>query len=104
MHEHLLLFKKGAIWAIPITFVSKTVKSLKDSKLSTWRDLVRSALESIGGPAPLNQLYEMLADSSKTKNNVHYKGKIRQTLQLYSDFSSVSRGLSCLDYTNKRVA
>ena len=104
MHEHLLVFKKGAIWAIPITAVSRTVKNLKDSKVATWRDLVRSALESIGGPAPLNQLYELLAESSKAKNNAHYKEKIRQTLQLYSDFSSISRGVWCLDYTDTRAA
>ncbi|MFP7486420.1 DNA methylase N-4/N-6 [Priestia filamentosa] len=101
-HEHLLLFKKEELWAIPITFVSRDVKNFKDSKLATWRDLVRTTLDSLGGTAPLNQIYAELEGTHKAKQNQYWKEKIRQTLQIYKEFSPVSRGIWSVQYHQDR--
>lgn len=92
-HEHLLIFKKKSLWEIPIKAISNFVKSLKESTIATWRDLVYAALESLGKQATLKQIYEVLADTEKAKGNQHYQAKIRQTLQQYTDFASSERGV-----------
>ncbi|WP_066412828.1 DNA methylase N-4/N-6 [Sutcliffiella cohnii] len=92
-HEHLLIFKKNQIWQIPITAVKKVFKDLRASKIPTWRDLVQSAVEDLGGIATLNQLYSVLENSEKAKNNPNWQAKIRQTLQIHREFRSIQRGV-----------
>lgn len=91
-HEHLLIFRKRQIWKVSITVVKTVQKSLKDSLFMTWRDLIFSALEEIGGQATLNEIYQIIQDTAKAKQNKHWKEKIRQTLQIHQQFSSVCRG------------
>ena len=93
VHEHLLIFKKKHIWAIPIQQTKKVVKSLKDSALATWRDLVQAALQSLNGKARLSDLYELLKDTTKAKGNSNFEAKIRQTLQRHQEFDTVDRGI-----------
>jgi len=93
VHEHLLVFRKNSVWAIPIAFTKAVVKNLKESTLATWRDLVQAALQHFNGQSNLKNLYAILADTEKAKNNPHFKEKIRQTLQIYKEFVSVERGL-----------
>jgi len=92
-HEHLLIFKKDQVWHIPITAVKKAFRDLRDSKLPTWRDLIQAAVEDLGGVATLNQLYSVLENSAKAKQNAHWQAKIRQTLQIYGEFRSIQRGV-----------
>lgn len=93
IHEHLLIFRKNSVWAIPIVFTKTIIKDLKESTLATWRDLVQAALQHFNGQTTLQNLYSILSDTEKAKNNTHYKEKIRQTLQIYKDFTAVERGL-----------
>ncbi|KLV18266.1 DNA methylase N-4/N-6 [Bacillus paranthracis] len=92
-HEHLIVFKKEHLWAIPIKFNVNLEKDLRDSKHATWKDVVYAAMEMIGGTATLQELYDILADTEKTKSNPNWKAKIRQTLQINQQFTPVKRGV-----------
>ena len=98
-HEHLLIFRKGEIWAVNLRVTNTEKRSLKDSKLATWRDLVSSALESLGGNASLKSLYDTLADTIKAKGNPNWQAKIRQTLQLHDEFKPLARGVWGLTFS-----
>lgn len=93
VHEHLLIFKKNTVWGIPITATKRVIKNLKDSLLATWRDLVQAALQQLNGQAKLSDLYDLLRDTEKAKQNQNFEAKIRQTLQIYSEFASSNRGV-----------
>ena len=93
VHEHLLIFKKTQIWAIPVKVTKRVVKDLRNSTLATWRDLVQAALEELNGKAKLNDLYNLLKDTDKARNNQNYEAKIRQVLQISKEFSSAERGV-----------
>lgn len=101
MHEHLLIFKKGEIWAIPVKITKTENRSLFDSKIATWRDLVQAAMEQLGGQATLSELYEMIKNTSKAKANPHWQAKVRQTLQYGDEFVPVQRGVWRLHYSNQ---
>lgn len=93
MHEHLLVFKKNDVWQVAVK-VSRTEKrNLLNSKLVTWRDLVQSALQSLGGKATLNDIYQAVSKADKTKTNTNWEAKVRQTLQLGREFASENRGV-----------
>lgn len=101
MHEHLLIFKKGEIWAIPVKITKTENRSLFDSKIATWRDLVQAAMEQLGGKATLSELYEMIKDTWKAKANPHWQAKVRQTLQYGDEFIPVQRGVWRLQYSKQ---
>ena len=91
-HEHLLVFKKNQIWTVPVKLTQTRVLDLRQFDNMTWRDLIQGALEYLGGQADLSSIYEVIKDSKKAINNKHWKEKIRQTLQLHENFSSIERG------------
>lgn len=97
-HEHLLIFRKNQIWKIPIQITKTAVKNLFDSTLATWRDLVQAALEHLNGKAKLHEIYELLKNTEKAKNNKHFEAKIRQTLQQHKEFSNIERGCWALSF------
>jgi adenine-specific DNA-methyltransferase len=48
----------------------------------SWREVVRLALESIGGSGPLDAIYSAIAPSHRA-DRAHWKPKVRQILQLH---------------------
>lgn len=92
-HEHLLIFKKNAIWKVPIKFTQTKEFDLRAFENLTWRDLIQGALEFLGGEADLSSIYEVIQDSKKTRKNKHWKDKIRQVLQIHDNFTVVKRGV-----------
>lgn len=93
VHEHILVFKKKNVWAIPIAYTTKVINHLKDSLLATWCDLVQAALQTLNGQADLQAIYDILRNTDKAKKNPHFEAKIRQTLQRYNNFATVERGV-----------
>lgn len=65
---------------------------MRDSKQATWRDVLASIMEDCG-EMTLNDIYKKMDGHRKCSSNVHWKEKIRQTLQKYDNFSSSSRGV-----------
>jgi hypothetical protein len=102
-HEHLLVFRKNEVWGVNLKITKTEKRNLLQSKLITWRDLVQSVMEDLGGKASLASLYKIIEGAEKTKSNDNWKAKVRQTLQLCSEFSSVDRGLWSLSYTQDFV-
>lgn len=103
-HEHLLIFRKEAIWALNIKINKEVRFDLKQSSLMTWRDVISSTLEEIGHEATLNEIYEIVKDTKKATMNKHWKEKVRQTLQINDEFMSFSRGIWGLTMFNKKSA
>lgn len=97
VHEHILIFKKNEIWKVPVTIVKKVFRDLRQSDFLTWRDATQAALEELGGVASLQDIYNLLEHTEKARKNKHWKEKVRQTLQIYSDFYSVKRGVWALN-------
>lgn len=93
VHEHLLIFRKKNIWAIPIAVTKKVMKDLRESKLATWRDLVQAALQQLNGKAKLSDIYALLKNTEKAKHNNNVEAKVRQVLQLHQEFISSERGV-----------
>lgn len=91
-HEHLIVFKKNSIWQFPVKITQTKVFDLRDFEHMTWRDLIQGALEHLGGEADLSAIYEVVQDSKKSQMNRHWKEKVRQTLQIHQNFSSIDRG------------
>jgi len=92
-HEHLIILKKNSVWQVPITIVKKVNKSLKESLLMTWRDILQATLQELGGKASLSEIYPIIEGTKKALKNQHWKEKVRQTLQIHSNFESVEYGV-----------
>lgn len=97
-HEHLLVFRKNEVWAVELKRTVTKTFDLRQFNNITWRDLIQGALEWLGGQANLQEIYNVIEGSKKTITNNHWKEKIRQTLQLHSNFKPVSRGIWRLEY------
>ena len=91
-HESLLVFRKADWWVVPVRKVIAREVDLRQSMRPTWRDLVQAALGDLGGEASLAQLYDALGGTGRAARNPHWREKIRQTLQRYAEFQSVSLG------------
>lgn len=99
--EYMLVFHKQDILMVPF---SKTVKntfdiSKSDDKSLTWHHLIRMTLETLGGQASLTELYEKLKEHPKSKNNQHFRERIRATIYEHKDqYVSKGNGLFSLSY------
>lgn len=92
-HEHLLIFKKNEVWYMPVKVTETVHSDVRTRTIATWRDLVQGALQQLGGKAKLPDIYAVLGDTKKSKGNVNWQAKIRQTLQINQNFDSVERGV-----------
>jgi len=92
MHEYIVLFRRrtGAVLAVLSAMACQAQKRLQ----GTWRNIVRSVLMQLGGKAPLAKIYEAVsASTDRVSANSSWREKIRQTLQIYPDFTSEERGV-----------
>lgn len=102
-HEHLLIFKNGEpYWYTNMKITQDSRLDYRKTAHVTWRGLVQKTLESLGGRASLDAIYSTLKDTKKAQGNPNWEAKIRQTLQRYSDFSPISRGVWGLQYSQER--
>ena len=90
VHEYLVITRKPMSWFVTI-HKAETVK-LDTRKLTncSWRSMVQTALEELGGEAELQDIYGLLEEHATAKNSNTWKEHIRQALQLH--FVSVERG------------
>lgn len=92
VHEYLMVLRKDASLIIPVKYTNDTTMDIRDMKVSTWRDVVASVMESYGPTMTLEHLYKKIEGHRKTKTNEHWKEKVRQTLQMYPTFKSMGAG------------
>lgn len=57
---------------------------MRKSAKITWRALVQSTIEFVGGKATRQQLFNVLKNHPKSKNNNNLNAKIRQVINLYT--------------------
>lgn len=60
---------------------------------ATWQTVMKTVFIRLNRPATLDELYEQVESLApdKIRKNVHFKAKIRQTMQMY--FKKVGRGI-----------
>lgn len=93
-HEYCMILRKDEPLILDYMIPKKAKMDLRDSMNITWKDLVASSLEALGGRIELNNLYKFLDGYKKTTNNPNWKAKIRQTLQVNpSLFTNIDRGV-----------
>lgn len=85
-HEHLLIFKKNEIWVVNIKQNINGKSHILNSVNATWRDLIQATLEYLKNEATVDQIYNILKESKKAKNNKYIREKIRQTLNTNKNF------------------
>ena len=93
IHEYVLVLRKDESLVIPVKCTVGKELDLRDSKNSTWRDVVASVLEDAGKALSLQEIYNKIDGHNKCKLNPHWKEKIRQTLQSYNKFRNVEKGV-----------
>jgi len=93
-HEYCLILRKDEPLILDYMITKKGKMDLRDSLNITWKDLVASTIESLGGKANLERIYKEIEGYKKTINNSNWKAKIRQTLQINPKiFKNIERGI-----------
>lgn len=99
--EYLLLFQKEDCFIVPVTIKKTVLEDIrkKDDPTVTWRTLVRSTIESMGGKCHLRDLYIALRNHPKARKNTNYAARIRATLyENPNDYVRLGNGYFQLKY------
>lgn len=92
-HEYCLILRKDSPLILDYMVNRKGTMDIRDSINITWKDLVASTLEALGGKSNLSAIYRKLEGYKKTENNSNWKAKVRQTLQIHPKiFNNIDRG------------
>jgi len=51
-----------------------------------WKEIVKKALENLGGRAHLSEIYKAVGEHQRTEENPNWKAKVRQVVQMYNIF------------------
>ncbi|WP_242866667.1 DNA methyltransferase [Clostridium botulinum] len=93
-HEYCLILRKDEPYLLSYMITKKGDMDLRNSLKITWKDLIASVLENLGGKATLENIYMQIQNHKKTQINKHWKEKVRQTLQIYKNvFVNLNRGV-----------
>lgn len=94
LHEYILLWQKKA--TPMLLLLSNLAKQQYQRLQGTWKMIVKQTLISLGGTAPLADIYAAVAEGApdRVSTNDHWREKVRQTLNSnLQDFASVERGV-----------
>lgn len=95
--EWVMVMEKPKAWLVPVR-IGSVPKEFDQhySERQTWRSIVLSALESCGGTAPLEKIYEAIAPHVRAKDaeeqEIDWQAIIRRELQ-EGPFQSPHRGV-----------
>lgn len=89
-HEKLLVFRKAGRRAF--SMLVRIQRRVDNIVAATWRSAVRRALHG-RSPVPLDQIYAAMEPYAMSRENVHWKAKVRQVLQDERFFVRVSLGV-----------
>lgn len=95
VHEYLMVVRKDSAIIYQIGMNQYFEFDMRDSKSATWRDVVAAVLED-SGELSLSDIYSKIEGHRKCEANPHWKDKVRQTLQMYNNFTSSRRGVWCI--------
>lgn len=99
--EYVVLLQKKDVFIIPFskTLTSRFDVQKRDDISLTWHHLIRMTMESVGGSANLTDLYSLLENHPKSKNNEHYRERIRATIYEHKDqYIQIASGEYRLSY------
>lgn len=85
VHEYLIILKKKDSLIIPCRVIKHVSVNIMQSAKITWKSLVTSVIEHLGGKATLDQLVEMLKNHPKAETNNHLREKLRQVVNTFKD-------------------
>lgn len=91
-HEYILIFKKDDCYVVPQKVLVQTSLDIRKNQNATWKDLIYSTLQKLGGKAELEIIYSEMKDFKKCEANHFWKEKIRQVLQIHKDFVRINKG------------
>lgn len=92
-HEMIAVIKKPSGYEIAYVIPKKYAMDIRDSvSTASWKDCLNAVMEKLGGRAKLSQIYAEFEGHKKCENNIHWKEKIRQTLQLDNRYVSDGNG------------
>ncbi len=94
-HEYILLWQRPDRSVALLSTLSSMAHSQQRRLRGSWKAVVRQALVSLGGEAPLSRLYEAVAENAPDKlaGHQHWREKVRQTLYVNDWFAPVERGV-----------
>ena len=93
-HEYLLLLRKDAPLVFPVLVTQSRTLDIRDMPKATWKDVVAAVIAECGGQSDLDGIYAKVEGYKRTQGNEHWREKIRQTLQRYTNlFLSPQRGV-----------
>lgn len=96
-HEYILLWERARTGTYQV-LAAITRQNDRHVK-GTWRAILRHALTTLGGEAPLERIYQQVsktAPSSRLAANENWQAKVRQVLQRHRDFANRDRGVWAL--------
>lgn len=97
VHEYVLLLRKDQPLVCPLLMTYRVEGDIRDMPGATWRDIIADAMDSLHGPAPLEQIYGKVGRYKRAQQQAHWKDKVRQTLQYHPNvFYSPQRGIWAL--------
>ncbi len=93
-HEYILLWQKPKNVSLLLDLSAMAHQANKKLQ-SAWKVIVAHAMRALGGKAELSDLYQQIAQYApeKLQSNENWKAKVRQTLQLHTNFKSLDRGV-----------
>lgn len=89
-HEKLLVFRKGTNASFHFLAIAK--QRSERMVATTWKSVIRRILQS-GKVMSLSEIYECVEPYTKTRDNQHWKAKVRQVLQDARFFVRVEPGV-----------
>lgn len=94
-HEYIVLWQKPKVIMSFLSSLATMAKQQQRRLTSTWKVVVLAVLAELGGQASLSDIYRKVEQSAADKlaTNRNWEAKIRQTLQLNSEFTNVSNGV-----------
>jgi hypothetical protein len=73
---------------------SCTIGLEMEQNITTWRDVVRDALQELGGEGHLREINDCVEGHPKTKKNPTWRDTIRRVVRQYSIFQPIGKGRS----------
>lgn len=92
-HEMIAVIKKPSGYELAYVIPRRYAMDIRDSiGTATWKDVVHTVMEKLGGKASLSEIYAEISGHKKCEANPHWKEKVRQTLQM-GQYTSDGNGL-----------
>lgn len=93
-HEYLLILRKDEPFIIRISYPVYKTTDLRDIRCSTWKQIIYMIMKNGKKTSySIDELYELLRNHKKARNNSHVREKIRQVLNQNNEFAAVARGV-----------